>query len=272
MGTHSPKVMGSFHLNISPSSFTLNLLLICLSCIHIITTTDSQILPAPLKGLACSIVNCGEGTCKASNSTMLGIECDCKPGWKQIPLASFAFPSCVLPNCTVDIHCGSRAPPPPASLPLLPTINASSPCNLVWCGNGDCVVNGNNHNCRCNQGSSNYLGVSSFACFEPCYFGEDCRNLELGPLPRLPPVHLPPPLRLTPLLPSLQLPPPLVPLPPSLQLPPPLPMPPPSLSTSGSPKAGGQQHEADTEEESNGVSSNVKNCGALIAVMMTVVL
>lgn len=141
------------------------------------------------------------------------------------------------------------------------TINAFAACNLVWCGNGDCIVSGNSHYCQCNQGSANYLDDASFACFEPCkflifvhfrqckchmdkinftgYFGEDCRNLELGPLPRLPPpLHLPPPL------PSLQLPPPL----PSLQQPPPLPLPPPSSTTSsGSPKAGREKHEADTE-------------------------
>ncbi|KAK1383897.1 hypothetical protein POM88_021632 [Heracleum sosnowskyi] len=258
--TIQPKVMASFILHFTSHSSPFNLLLLCLSCINIITTTDSQILPVPLKGLACSIVNCGEGTCKASKATMLGIECDCNPGWKQIPLASFAIPSCVLPNCTVDFHCGSRAPAPPASLPLLPTINASSPCNLVWCGNGDCVVNGNRHYCQCNQGSSNYLGVSSFGCFEPCYFGEDCKNLELGPIPRLPPLHLPP------LKPSLQ-------LPPSLPLPPPLPPTPPSSSTSsGSPKAAGQEHEADTKAaESNGAWSNMKNCRALMAVMIALV-
>ena len=50
-------------------------------------------------GLACAIVNCGEGTCRGSNETLLGIECDCNPGWKQIPAVSFAFPSCALPNC-----------------------------------------------------------------------------------------------------------------------------------------------------------------------------
>lgn len=56
-------------------------------------------------GLACSMVNCGEGTCRASKATVLGIECDCKPGWKQIPLASFAIPSCVLPNCkSLPLH------------------------------------------------------------------------------------------------------------------------------------------------------------------------
>lgn len=50
-------------------------------------------------GAACGIVNCGEGTCIASNVTTLGYDCVCKPGWKQIPLVSSVIPSCVLPNC-----------------------------------------------------------------------------------------------------------------------------------------------------------------------------
>ncbi|XP_017240633.1 uncharacterized protein LOC108213356 isoform X2 [Daucus carota subsp. sativus] len=246
--------MGSCSLHFSPPPI-FNLLLLSLSCISIITSTDSQVLPVPLKGLACSIVNCGEGTCRASKETILGIECDCKPGWRHIPLASFAFPSCVLPNCTLDLHCGSRAPPPPPPAPLLPAINASSPCNLVWCGNGECIVNGDSHYCKCNQGSSNYLDDSSFACLEPCYFGEDCKNLQLGPLPQLPPLHLPPSL------PSVQLPPPL-------QLPPALPLPTPSSSTnSASPKAVRPEPEAETEE-SNGASSYMKNPLALIAVLI----
>lgn len=50
-------------------------------------------------GAACAVVNCGQGTCIGSNTTVLGFECVCEPGWKQIPLVSYIIPSCVLPNC-----------------------------------------------------------------------------------------------------------------------------------------------------------------------------
>ncbi|XP_074375732.1 uncharacterized protein LOC141717516 isoform X1 [Apium graveolens] len=175
--------MGSciFKFSLSPS---FKLLFLCFSCIHFITTT-SQIFP-PLQGLACAIVNCGEGTCRVSNATLLGVECDCKPGWKQIPVVAFAFPSCALPNCTIDFQCGSGAPPPP--LPALKPFNASSPCNLVWCGNGDCVVDetSNTHSCQCNQGFANLLNNPSFGCIEQCYLGADCKNLGLGTPPAPP--------------------------------------------------------------------------------------
>ncbi|KAL8123005.1 hypothetical protein AgCh_011107 [Apium graveolens] len=157
--------MGSCILKFSLSP-TFKLLFLCFSCVHFISTT-SQIFP-PLQGLACAIVNCGEGTCRGSNATLLGVECDCKPGWKQIPVVAFAFPSCALPNCTIDFQCGSGAPPPP--LPALKPFNASSPCNLVWCGNGDCVVDetSNTHSCQCNQGFANLLNNPSFGCIEQC--------------------------------------------------------------------------------------------------------
>ncbi|KAL1812728.1 hypothetical protein ACET3Z_022793 [Daucus carota] len=141
----------------------------------------SQGLPGFLQGLACGIVNCGEGTCRGSNTTALGFECNCSPGWKQIPLVSFAIPSCVLPNCTVDFQCGSGAPP--ISFPPPPADNSTSPCNSVFCGNGKCVVNGTSYYCQCDQGYSNLFGKSTDACFEQCYFGADCKDLGLGPAP-----------------------------------------------------------------------------------------
>ncbi|KAL1814440.1 hypothetical protein DCAR_0518580 [Daucus carota subsp. sativus] len=173
--------MGSCILKFSLSS-TFKLFLLCFCCINIITTTSQNLL-APLQGLACAIVNCGEGTCRGSNETLLGIECDCNPGWKQIPAVSFAFPSCALPNCTVDFQCGNGAPLPPS--PPLPPFNASNPCNLVWCGTGSCVANetSNSHSCQCNEGFANLFNNPSFACFEQCYLGADCKNLGLGPPP-----------------------------------------------------------------------------------------
>ncbi|XP_074360444.1 uncharacterized protein LOC141700636 isoform X1 [Apium graveolens] len=156
------------------STFKLLLFLLCFSYTNFVTTT-SQGLPPILQGLGCAVVNCGEGTCIASQTAVLGFECVCQPGWKQIPLVSFVIPSCVLPNCTVNFQCGSGAIPPP------PLINdTSSPCNLVYCGNGNCVVNGTSHYCQCDQGFANLFGDSSNACFEQCFFGADCKNLGLG--------------------------------------------------------------------------------------------
>ncbi|XP_017257459.1 uncharacterized protein LOC108226977 isoform X1 [Daucus carota subsp. sativus] len=173
--------MGSCILTISlQSTFKLVLLLLCFSYTNIVPTS-SQGLPGFLQGLACGIVNCGEGTCRGSNTTALGFECDCSPGWKQIPLVSFAIPSCVLPNCTVDFQCGSGAPP--ISFPPPPADNSTSPCNSVFCGNGKCVVNGTSYYCQCDQGYSNLFGKSTDACFEQCYFGADCKDLGLGPAP-----------------------------------------------------------------------------------------
>lgn len=52
-----------------------------------------------IAGIACSVVNCGQGTCKASNASLLGFECLCKSGWQKIQIGPLAFPSCIIPNC-----------------------------------------------------------------------------------------------------------------------------------------------------------------------------
>ncbi|XWS20358.1 hypothetical protein CRYUN_Cryun31cG0094600 [Craigia yunnanensis] len=70
--------------------------------------------------IVCSFINCGQGTCKASNNSLLGFDCECNPGWRKIQIGPLTFPTCLIPNCTVDFHCGNEspsAPPPPASLP-----------------------------------------------------------------------------------------------------------------------------------------------------------
>ncbi|XP_028108752.1 uncharacterized protein LOC114307554 [Camellia sinensis] len=169
------KNMGSFNfLHTNLNSMSLHLLLFSLFIFNL-TASGQSLLPDPVNGLLCAIVNCGQGTCVPSNATLLGFECDCYPGWKTIQIGPLTFPSCVVPNCTLDFQCGNGAPPPPPPPPP-PTFNASSPCNLIWCGDGKCVVNGTGHYCQCFDGSSNLLDNPEFACFQQCYFGADCNT------------------------------------------------------------------------------------------------
>ncbi|XVF86552.1 hypothetical protein PTKIN_Ptkin18bG0051000 [Pterospermum kingtungense] len=160
-----------------------------------ITATFSHETLNPLGDIACSLINCGQGTCNASNNSLLGFDCQCHPGWRKIQIGPLTFPTCLIPNCTVDFHCGNESPsahPPPASLP--PPANQTNHCDLIWCGDGKCVTNGTGHICHCNQGSENLFNSSALACFQPCYFGADCQGLGLDlPLGRPPPPPPPPP-------------------------------------------------------------------------------
>ncbi|KAG6788906.1 hypothetical protein POTOM_004984 [Populus tomentosa] len=156
-----------------------------------------------LQGDVCALINCGQGTCQASNASLLGFECERSSGWKKIEIGPLTFPSCVIPNCeflslsllsvcvsgwkkiddrlndddksnnqmtvyihagTTDLGCGNGASPPPAASQP-PPFNLSNPCNLVWCGDGTCVANGTGHVCQCNEGSSNLLNETDLACF-----------------------------------------------------------------------------------------------------------
>ncbi|KAH7547338.1 hypothetical protein FEM48_Zijuj01G0299100 [Ziziphus jujuba var. spinosa] len=93
------------------------------------SSTITQPLSNPLQEIVCAAINCGQGTCKASNASLLGFDCECYPGWKKIQIGPLTFPSCLLPNCTVDFQCGKGSPPPsppppPVSLP--PPLNLSN--------------------------------------------------------------------------------------------------------------------------------------------------
>ncbi|KAJ6963407.1 hypothetical protein NC652_001894 [Populus alba x Populus x berolinensis] len=146
-----------------------------------------------LQGDVCALINCGQGTCQASNASLLGFECECSSGWKKIEIGPLTFPSCVTPNCTsTDLGCGNGASPSPAACQP-PPFNLSNPCNLVWCGDGTCVANGTGHICQCNEGSSNLLSETDLACFKQCSLGADCIGLLLGMSPSPPSVQLPPP-------------------------------------------------------------------------------
>ncbi|KAF8389027.1 hypothetical protein HHK36_025712 [Tetracentron sinense] len=116
--------MGSFTMRLTLISFYL------LLCSFFIDSLKASFIPSnpdPLTDIACAVVNCGQGTCKASNATLLGFDCECNPGWKKIQIGPLTFPSCLVPNS----------------------------CSLTWCGDGTCVANGTAYICNCNEGSAN---------------------------------------------------------------------------------------------------------------------
>ncbi|XP_043818114.1 uncharacterized protein LOC110626840 isoform X2 [Manihot esculenta] len=122
------------------------------------------------EGGLCSSVFCGQGTCN-NIDTLPGFECNCYDGWNKIQIGPLTFPSCLIPNCTVDLQCGngSPPPPPPPSLPLFPHLpNLTDPCFLIWCADGSCLSSGTGHTCQCNEGSANLLNNSELPCFQEC--------------------------------------------------------------------------------------------------------
>ncbi|XP_059459273.1 uncharacterized protein LOC132188755 [Corylus avellana] len=164
-----------------------NLLLLTLLIFHSnLTASSTQLMSDPIQDAVCAIINCGQGTCIPSTASIIGFDCECNPGWKKIQIGPLTFPSCVVPNCTLDFQCGnaSPAPPPPLVPPVLPSLpNLTNPCALVWCGDGTCMANGAGYTCNCNEGSSNLMNLTGLACFKPCYFGADCNDLSLGSPP-----------------------------------------------------------------------------------------
>lgn len=75
-------------INMKSSLFCVQILLLC------VLMSGEATQP-----LLCSVVNCGQGTCVSSNTSVLGFDCECNPGWKNLEIGSFRFPSCFLPNC-----------------------------------------------------------------------------------------------------------------------------------------------------------------------------
>ncbi|KAJ0530506.1 hypothetical protein HanHA89_Chr10g0390631 [Helianthus annuus] len=126
---------------------------------------------------ACQLLGCGEGQCVADHNR-LSYHCECNREWKTMMVAPMPFPSCIVPNCTVDFSCGGRAPPPPP--PQRSPFNITNVCNLVWCGDGDCVADENRHYCRCHDDADNLNNNSSFICVKRCVFRADCNHLGIG--------------------------------------------------------------------------------------------
>nr|AFK36983.1 unknown [Lotus japonicus] len=72
-------------------------------------------LLAPIFDDVCKKVECGKGSCKASQNSTFFFECECEPGWKQAPSSNdtlgLKFLPCIVPNCTLNYSC-SKAPAP----------------------------------------------------------------------------------------------------------------------------------------------------------------
>lgn len=133
----------------------------------------------------CAVINCGQGTCKASNASFLGFDCECNSGWRKPQIGLFTFPYCVLPNGTSEFRSGGGSLPTPLLPPttVVPFLHTPfefsnfSACWVVWCGNGTCVADGAaaySYTCRCHEGFGNFLNLTFLPCFRRCYFGEDC--------------------------------------------------------------------------------------------------
>ncbi|XP_022145513.1 uncharacterized protein LOC111014937 isoform X2 [Momordica charantia] len=148
------------------------------------TLNSSQELVSSSSQGVCSVINCGQGTCKASNASFLGFDCECNSGWRRLQIGSFTFP-CVLPNWIPDFRRGGGSPlppplPPTTVVPFLPSpFGFSNPCRVVWCGNGTCVADGAGaaafpYSCHCHEGFENLLNLTFLPCFKRCYFGEYC--------------------------------------------------------------------------------------------------
>ncbi|XWS17202.1 hypothetical protein CRYUN_Cryun33cG0048200 [Craigia yunnanensis] len=129
---------------------------------------------------ACAIINCGQGTCLETDSSLFGFECNCYSGWKKFQIGSFVLPPCIIPNCTLSFGCGSGSPSPP---PPPQHFNLSDPCTFTRCGDGSCKTNGTDYECDCNAGSDNLLDKPALPCFKECSLGADCHGLGLGTPP-----------------------------------------------------------------------------------------
>ncbi|GMH03651.1 hypothetical protein Nepgr_005490 [Nepenthes gracilis] len=187
--------MKRYHLKsvLSPSQ----LLLFSITIFFNLKLTLSLPPSDPLHQLLCGVISCGAGKCVNSNSSIFGVDCVCNSGWKKIQLGPLTFPSCIVPNCSVDFKCSSDSPAlspslsPPPPPPPTAFLNFSNPCAFVWCGDGTCKVNGTGYTCDCNDGSENLLHSNRSACFKPCYLGADCVGLNINfansPPPLLPP-------------------------------------------------------------------------------------
>lgn len=127
----------------------------------------------------CTKADCGQGKCVVDVPGLL-FHCECNPGWKTIITGLMPFGPCIIPNCTVDFSCGGKYPPTP---PPPSPINFTSPCNLVWCGDGDCVVNKTDHYCQCHERAANLFHNPKFVCMQQCYLDGDCAHLGLNPPP-----------------------------------------------------------------------------------------
>ncbi|XP_076933029.1 uncharacterized protein LOC143598776 [Bidens hawaiensis] len=127
---------------------------------------------------ACKDKDCGQGKCVADFPFPdIMFHCECDAGWSTIMIGTMPFGSCIIPNCTIDFSCGGKYLPTP---PVFPPVNLTSPnCNFVWCGDGYCVADGDDHYCQCRDRAANLLHNPKFICMQQCYLDGDCNHLSL---------------------------------------------------------------------------------------------
>ncbi|XP_014513219.1 protein lin-12 [Vigna radiata var. radiata] len=150
--------------------------------LHLLPSTSN--LLSPIVDEVCKGVECGKGTCKASQNSTFFFECDCQPGWKQ-PLSNdddsaFKFLPCIVPNCTLDYAC-AKAPAPVQEKAAKSNESSFHACRWIDCGGGSC----NNtsmfsYNCECDAGYYNLLNVTAFPCFKECSLGMGCSELGIS--------------------------------------------------------------------------------------------
>ncbi|XP_071715578.1 uncharacterized protein [Rutidosis leptorrhynchoides] len=118
----------------------------------------------------------------------LSYHCECNCGWKTLMVAPMPYPSCIVPNCSMNIPCGKKAPPPPPPPSPSPSpFNITNRCNFVWCGDGECVANGAKHHCRCHNDADNLFNNTSLICMKQCSFNADCNHLGINVISPSPP-------------------------------------------------------------------------------------
>ncbi|XP_042514144.1 protein lin-12-like [Macadamia integrifolia] len=173
--------MGSF----TSSSSTRSLIGITLLAISLLQPRTSISVTDSDTSNVCDLVNCGNGTCYASNNGPFGYRCECEYGWKRTHLNlddnvddGLQFLPCLYPNCTMNYDCLESRPPLPsvAKSPYNPSF--SDLCQWIYCGEGTCNhITGYKHVCECKEGYNNLLNASIYPCFSNCMIGSDCASL-----------------------------------------------------------------------------------------------
>ncbi|XP_050215902.1 uncharacterized protein LOC126667002 [Mercurialis annua] len=149
------------------------------------TATSDFLAPllSPLFDDVCKKVECGRGTCKASQNVSFFYECECDSGWKQTRSDhddALKFLPCIIPNCTMDFSC-SAAPSPVQDKSSKSNGSVFDPCFWTDCGGGSCnKTSPFTYACECAVGYNNLLNVSAFPCFKECSIGMDCANLGIS--------------------------------------------------------------------------------------------
>ncbi|EXC25829.1 hypothetical protein L484_019463 [Morus notabilis] len=114
-------------LDLNCNSIHFYLFLVTLGITFMINVNSStRLLSNPLQDAGCAMIDCGQGKCKASNTSLLGFDCECNPGWNKIQIGHLLFSPCVIPNCYLGADCNTSVGlGPPAVAPPAPSLDTS---------------------------------------------------------------------------------------------------------------------------------------------------